>query len=142
MQELKKNGNDQFSAGQIEEAIATYSQCLEIDPDNDPFNCIIFCNRAAALMRVRRFAEVTSANVSVPIFLDPQALKDCNSSLDRNKEYGKAMSRKATCLGELQEWEECVRCWEVGLFLAVRDGIISNRLFRDWSPTILRTSNN
>ena len=48
----KKEGNDAFTAGKAQEAYDFYTEALAIDPLHDAFNAQLYCNRAAAAMKV------------------------------------------------------------------------------------------
>lgn len=52
LENKKKLGNDAFSAGRIQEAYDLYTEALSIDPDNVDINSTLYCNRAAALIKV------------------------------------------------------------------------------------------
>ena len=51
----KKEGNDAFKAGRVQEAIDSYTECLEhVGTGNGPFRATVLCNRAAARMKCVR----------------------------------------------------------------------------------------
>ena len=97
MEKLKNSGNDFFKEGKCNEAIKLYTEAMELDPKNTNYNSTLLCNRAAAKMRQRKFKE---------------ALEDCNEALQLNETYVKAVTRKAECLLQMEEYEDAVREWE------------------------------
>lgn len=48
----RKQGNDAFSSGDYEQAVEEYTTGIEVDPENDKYNATLYCNRAAAYMKV------------------------------------------------------------------------------------------
>ena len=91
---LKSQGNEAFKSNRNEDAIAFYTEALALDSDNADYNATIYCNRAAALLKLKNFNE---------------AKNDCNRSIEQKSDYVKAYSRRAACFKELEEWDECVR---------------------------------
>ena len=57
----KEEGNEAFKKGKYEEACSSYSEALEIDPDNKYINSKIYCNRATTQAKVY-FATVVILN--------------------------------------------------------------------------------
>ena len=55
LEKFKEEGNAQFNNGMFEEAIESYSSALQVDPLNTLFNSTLYCNRAAAYMKVLFF---------------------------------------------------------------------------------------
>jgi len=93
----KKEGNDTFSAGHAEEAYNLYTECLDINPDNDAVNSIIYCNRAAAAMKLKKYEE---------------AVGDCTKTIELDPNYLKAYIRRGSCYMTLEKYEEAVRDYE------------------------------
>lgn len=53
----KEEGNTHFKQGKNKEAIEAYTACLALDETNDAWNSTLFCNRAAARMKLKLFKE-------------------------------------------------------------------------------------
>lgn len=73
---LKSAGNDAFKGGKWQAAVDAYTECLALDPtdDNPAFNSKLFCNRAAALLKLGRH-ELALADCSRCVDLDPKYVK-------------------------------------------------------------------
>ena len=93
MERLKNEGNKHFQAGRSAEALAAYTQALELDPKHKFFNSTILANRAAAYMKQKDYLK---------------ALEDCNRSLALNPDYTKAYLRRANVHMQLEDYEEAV----------------------------------
>jgi len=93
----KKDGNDAFSAGKNQEAYDIYTECLSIDVDNVSTNATLYCNRAAAAMKLKKYQE---------------AVDDCNKALEMDSQYVKAYARRAACYTQLEMHDEAVRDFE------------------------------
>jgi len=87
----KMEGNEAFSSGYVEKAYDIYTEALSIEPRCDALNSIIFCNRAATLMKLKKWSE---------------ALNDCNQTIALDPKNLKAYLRRASCHTNLAEYEE------------------------------------
>eukprot|EP00475_Leptophrys_vorax_P009230 TRINITY_DN1609_c0_g1_i1.p1 TRINITY_DN1609_c0_g1~~TRINITY_DN1609_c0_g1_i1.p1 ORF type:complete len:304 (-),score=88.36 TRINITY_DN1609_c0_g1_i1:38-949(-) len=94
---LKSQGNDEFKAGNAQAAVDAYTQAINLDPKNRAFRCVLLCNRAAALMKLKKFEE---------------ALEDCDGALEIDENYRKAILRRAECRLQVEEFEGAVRDFE------------------------------
>jgi DnaJ family protein C protein 7 len=94
LEKKKVEGNALFSENKNAEAIVCYSDALLIDPLNTDYNSVLYSNRSAAYVKLRKWQ---------------QALDDCNKCLDGKPAFTKAKVRRAACLLELRMFEECVR---------------------------------
>lgn len=56
LRKAKEEGNEAFKKGKYEEACSSYTEALEIDPDNKYINSKIYCNRATSQAKVGRSA--------------------------------------------------------------------------------------
>ncbi|GJN88895.1 hypothetical protein Rhopal_001866-T1 [Rhodotorula paludigena] len=72
---LKEQGNEAFKAQRTEEAIAKYSEAIELDADNESMRATLLSNRAAAHLRLKDY---------------PSAIADCTSCLSLSSSYFKA----------------------------------------------------
>jgi DnaJ family protein C protein 7 len=79
-EELKEEGNKNIKAKNIDEAIKNYTEALTLDPCNKKLNAIIYSNRALAYLKQKK---------------DPEALADCNKSIELNDHYYKSYLRRA-----------------------------------------------
>jgi DnaJ homolog subfamily C member 7 len=86
LETMKQEGNSFFKQRSWTEAISTYTDCLNIDPDNLLFNAKLLCNRAACLMKLKRYQE---------------AVADCTNAIENQGDYTKAYMRRGQCYQEL-----------------------------------------
>lgn len=96
---LKSGGNDHFKAGRWQEAIAAYSECLDLDPtdDNAALASKVYANRAAAYMKLGKASA---------------AFEDCSKCIGLDEGYAKAYIRRAqagVALGDVDHLEGAVR---------------------------------
>ena len=80
--ELKRGGDDLYRRGLFAEALAHWSSCISLDPSNAVIVAKVYFNRANALFKLRRHEE---------------AVSDCTSALNLDKEYAKAYVKRADC---------------------------------------------
>ncbi|KZV29697.1 Tetratricopetide-repeat thioredoxin-like 1 isoform 1 [Dorcoceras hygrometricum] len=73
-EELKRMGNENYKKGQFAEALSLYEKAIAISPRNAAYHC----NRAAALMGLRRLAE---------------AVRECEEAIRLDPEYARAHHR-------------------------------------------------
>jgi DnaJ family protein C protein 7 len=100
MERSKEKGNEAFKGGKWQEAIDAYTAAMELDPKNKDFNGKLYCNRAAALMHLRKHEE---------------AVDDCTRALECDEGYVKAFLRRAQSLmaiGGVQAIERAIRDYE------------------------------
>ena len=69
-----------FKDGNFKEAIEKFSECLELDPNNETYNSQILFNRAQAYSRIS---------------MNKEALDDLTKALEMNPEYLKAQAKRA-----------------------------------------------
>ena len=97
MNAAKQSANELYTSGKHDEAISAYTELLSIDPHNDHFNSTIYCNRAAAHMKLLKFGD---------------AVADCSRAISLNREYKKAWERKITCLIDVEAFDDAMRSIE------------------------------
>ncbi|KAI9301435.1 hypothetical protein BJ944DRAFT_243274 [Cunninghamella echinulata] len=90
----KEAGNNAFKSNQLQEAFDAYTSALEIDPENNAMNAILYSNRAAVLQKLKKFED---------------ALKDCDKALELDPDFTKVYSRRAACYMETEKYEEATR---------------------------------
>ncbi|KAI9686426.1 MAG: hypothetical protein M1822_003771 [Bathelium mastoideum] len=91
---MKEEGNTSFKTGKYQKAVDTYTQALEVDPQNKGTNSKILQNRAMCLTKLKKYKE---------------AIADCTRALELDPSYTKARKTKAKAMGESGDWEEAVR---------------------------------
>eukprot|EP00274_Cyanoptyche_gloeocystis_P004964 CAMPEP_0196666342 /NCGR_PEP_ID=MMETSP1086-20130531/64443_1 /TAXON_ID=77921 /ORGANISM="Cyanoptyche gloeocystis , Strain SAG4.97" /LENGTH=491 /DNA_ID=CAMNT_0042003521 /DNA_START=40 /DNA_END=1515 /DNA_ORIENTATION=- len=94
LESSKNEGNEFFRCGKNQEAIDAYSQGIAVDANVPEFMATLYCNRAAAAMKLSRFKE---------------AVDDCSKALELNPTYTKALSRRAAAYRSMGEYEAAVR---------------------------------
>ncbi|PHT54584.1 hypothetical protein CQW23_09046 [Capsicum baccatum] len=77
----KKAGNEAFKSGKYVEAIEHYTAAISSSIESRPFAAICFCNRAAAHQALGQIVD---------------AIADCSHAIALDKNYSKAVSRRAT----------------------------------------------
>lgn len=102
LKERKETGNEQFSGGKYREALDTYTEALAVDALNREINAKLFSNRALV-------------NVKLGNLMD--AIRDCTSALAINASYLKPLLLRARCQNDMQNYEECVKDYELALKL-------------------------
>jgi DnaJ family protein C protein 7 len=93
----KDEGNQAFQSGNYEAAHAIYSEALELDPNLDSFNAILFSNRAAASKSMKNYDD---------------AVSDLTSAIELDSQYHKAYIRRGQCYVEMEKFDEAVRDYE------------------------------
>ena len=88
---LKQAANDLFKARNYEEADEKYTEALLIDPQNKKLNSVLFNNRAANRMSLKKYDD---------------ALKDCNKAIDADEYFTKAFVRRSRINEELEKWDD------------------------------------
>ncbi|CAB9526757.1 DnaJ homolog subfamily C member 7 [Seminavis robusta] len=95
---FKDEGNDQFSAGHIEEARELYSRALTMlsKTTDDKLKATCYSNRAAALLTLERYSE---------------CVQDCTKAIQLNPSYLKAYVRKAKALKQQGNLHQVAEVW-------------------------------
>ncbi|KAL0239202.1 hypothetical protein PCE1_004893 [Barthelona sp. PCE] len=94
--DCKARGNNHLRAREYEQAVAAYSEGLEIDPSHH----VLYSNRAAAYINLQKATE---------------ALEDAESCIKCNPAFVKGFLRKATALKMLGRTPDAVDAIEAGL---------------------------
>jgi len=80
--QCKQKGNDEYKAGQLEEAVRSYTQAVALCPDTEESKkdlAIYHCNRAACYVMLEQYDS---------------AVKDCSVAIDLNPGYLNAYLRR------------------------------------------------
>lgn len=94
--QLKDEGNAAFGEGKWDEAIALFSQAIEIDPDNE----IYYSNRSAAYMKVDSISK---------------ALYDAEKSVELNPNFVKGYNRLGVALQGLKRFDQAIDTFTKGI---------------------------
>ncbi|WVZ98297.1 hypothetical protein U9M48_043758 [Paspalum notatum var. saurae] len=86
---LKAAGNESFQAGRYSDAVEQYSAALACNSESRPFSAVCYCNRAAAYQAL---GQVTDA------------IADCSLAMVLDKNYSKAISRRATLYEMIRDY--------------------------------------
>ncbi|KAM0034134.1 putative tetratricopeptide-like helical domain superfamily, TPR repeat-containing thioredoxin TTL1-4 [Helianthus debilis subsp. tardiflorus] len=105
----RSKGNELFKAAKYSEACIAYGEGL----DHDPYNSLLFCNRAACRSKLGQFEK---------------AIEDCTVALNIRPSYSKARLRRADCNAKLGKWQACIDDYEVLRREAPEDEQVSNAL--------------
>ncbi|RDY07616.1 Inactive TPR repeat-containing thioredoxin TTL3, partial [Mucuna pruriens] len=90
----RTSGNKLFKEAKFSEACVAYGEGLE----NDPYNSVLLCNRAACRSKLGQFEK---------------ALEDCTAALNLRPSYSKARLRRADCNAKLKRWEASIKDYEI-----------------------------
>lgn len=97
LERMKEEGNQEYKLGRWQAAIDKYTLALDIDPTNRGTNSKILQNRALCRIKLKEYEG---------------AVKDCDRATNLDPGYIKARKTKATALGQLGQWESCIREWK------------------------------
>jgi len=97
LEQLKAAGNAAFQENRAADAVAAYTEALTIDPLNTEYNAVLHSNRAAALVKLRKWQE---------------AVDDCTRCLQGKPSFTKAKLRRAQCLLELKQFDAAIVDYE------------------------------
>jgi tetratricopeptide (TPR) repeat protein len=104
----KSRGDSFYRDGKYEEAASCYARVMMIDSEIGAYSnsnvcemdtmggrlhAVLFCNRAACLIGLKRYNE---------------AAKECTAALKIEKSYMKAILRRARCYNRLERYEESI----------------------------------
>ncbi|KAF6724967.1 DnaJ-like protein subfamily C member 7 [Oryzias melastigma] len=93
----KEEGNHVFKNCSYDAAYQLYTEALAIDPNNIKTNAKLYCNRATAGAKLKKF---------------DQAIEDCTNAIKLDDTYIKAYLRRAQCYMDTELYEEAVRDYE------------------------------
>lgn len=93
---MKEKGNKALAAENFEEAIAAYTEAIDLDPKNH----VLFSNRSAAYAKAEKYEL---------------ALKDAEQTIALNPAWPKGYSRKGSALSYMQKYVEAFEAYQKGL---------------------------
>lgn len=96
MNALKEKGNKALAADSFEEAIAAYTEAIDLDPSN----YVLFSNRSAAYAKAGKYEL---------------ALKDADQTIALNPTWAKGYSRKGSALSYMEKYVEAFEVYQKGL---------------------------
>jgi len=108
LQKVKLQGNEFFKSEKYEEAILTYTEALNIDPNNKITNAKLYFNRALA----RSKSKIKDSDPDLTEVRDRMVVKDCDSAICLDAEYTKAYRRRGYALQNIGEHEKALRDFE------------------------------
>ena len=91
---MKGSAGAAFKNNLFEVAAGLFSQCLELDPLNGPFNQTLYFNRACAYHKLGQ---------------NDEAMADCDAAIALNVEYAKAYLKKGDIKMDQELWEEAIQ---------------------------------
>jgi len=94
LEQLKQAGNAAFSENRSSDAVTAYTDALAVDPLNVEYNSILYSNRAAAYVKLKKWQL---------------AVDDCSRCLEGKPAFTKAKLRRAQCYLELKQFDEAIR---------------------------------
>ncbi|CAA2973018.1 TPR repeat-containing thioredoxin TTL1 [Olea europaea subsp. europaea] len=106
----RARGNDLFKSERFTEACSAYGEGLRLDP----FNSILYCNRAACWFKLGQWQL---------------SVDDCNQALCIQPNYIKALLRRAASNFKLERWDEAVRDYELLRKELPNDNEVAESLF-------------
>jgi len=92
-EKLKLEGNELMKAEKFMDAIAKYTEAIDLDSSNQVF----YCNRAAAHSKLEQHYA---------------AVEDCQRALDMDPKYGKAYGRMGLAYSSIHKHKEAVDCFK------------------------------
>eukprot|EP00096_Caligus_rogercresseyi_P006504 TRINITY_DN2298_c0_g1_i1.p1 TRINITY_DN2298_c0_g1~~TRINITY_DN2298_c0_g1_i1.p1 ORF type:complete len:706 (-),score=197.83 TRINITY_DN2298_c0_g1_i1:737-2854(-) len=97
LKQTKDEGNAAFNANKLSEAYKLYSDALLIDPLNSMTNAKLYFNRAIVAAKLGKLEK---------------SIEDCNSALELDSSYLKALMRRAKSYLDIGDYESAVKDYE------------------------------
>ena len=109
---LKKKGNDFYQKESFELAAEFYTRAINVSPTEEP---VYYSNRGACeCTNNGAFDGVLIMNKGYTNMKPPKfelIIEDCDKAISLNKDYVKAINRRANALEALDRLEEALRGW-------------------------------
>jgi len=109
---LKKKGNDFYQKENFELAAEFYTRAINVSPTEEP---VYYSNRGACeFTRIGASDGELTVNEGYTNMKPPKfdlIIEDCDKAISLNKDYVKAINRRANALEALDRLEEALRGW-------------------------------
>ncbi|PSR81225.1 hypothetical protein BD289DRAFT_439464 [Coniella lustricola] len=116
----RADGTAHFKRGDFASAHASYSQSLSVIPDTHPLAIVILCNRALTALKTGEPRQaVADADTAIQLIGPSKGegeyvpLQDSTGEKRDMKDlYGKALTRKAEALEQMEKWADAGLVWQ------------------------------
>ena len=113
---MKKKGNDFYQKENFELAAEFYTRAINVSPTQEP---VFYSNRGACeCIGNGTSSDVLTASEGYMNMKPPKLdliIEDCDKAISLNKDYVKAINRRASALEALDRLEEALRGWSTAL---------------------------
>jgi len=107
---LKKKGNDYYQKESFEQAAEFYTRAIDVSPTEEP---VYYSNRGACkCIENPASGDVLTVNEGYMNMKPPMfelIIEDCDKAVSLNKDYVKAINRRANALEAVDRLEEALR---------------------------------
>ncbi|KAI9218104.1 hypothetical protein BC828DRAFT_407907, partial [Blastocladiella britannica] len=97
---VKEAGNAAFKRGDLDEAVAKYTDALALDPTAKNLHSKLYSNRAMVLAKQGKLRE---------------AIADCDAALEIDPQFYKVLLRRADCYSKTEQWEAAARDYKTAM---------------------------
>lgn len=116
----RAEGTAHFKRGDYASAHASYSSSLSAVPDTHPLAIVLLCNRALTALKTGEPRQAVSDADAAIALIGPSrgegehvALQDdTGEKRDMKELYGKALTRKAEALEQMEKWADAGTVWQ------------------------------
>lgn len=108
--EFKRQGNEHFAAKRWDEAIASYTEAIKVDPEN---GAVYYSNRSACWFSKRKFIE---------------AMEDALQCVDKDPKFVKGYLRLVSAQMELGKFEDAETTLKAALTLEPANELIGRKI--------------
>jgi import receptor subunit TOM70 len=107
---LKAKGNSAYQQRKFAEAADLYTQAINVSSKAEP---VFYSNRAACTNPLCLYSRLLTLSSLGYVNMSPPrhelVIEDCNTALSLDRNYVKALNRRAGALEGLQRYEEALR---------------------------------
>ncbi|KAK3945168.1 hypothetical protein QBC46DRAFT_278550 [Diplogelasinospora grovesii] len=114
------DGTAHFKRGDYAAAHASYSSSLAAIPQTHPLAILLLCNRALTSLKTGEPRQAVEDADSALALIGPGKgegehveLQDNNEKRDMRELYGKALTRKAEALEQMEKWADAGTVWQI-----------------------------